>query len=381
MKKLFLLIFIIIIIVVVISIYACTISSGIEQQNLNSPSINGTSITQGPFVLYTDSNGLLSLLYDNRAFVFKESGLEFMYNGEQYLFPNLSKRNSSIDDDSLKVMGIFSDLGIEFTYTLIPHTDKITIQIEWDAALPPEMEYCNLAIHLNNTDLRGQTGYVQTIMSVAAEMYITTKDPSYFEEIKILQSEMYLFNYYYPSPDSTTRMNYIYAGPFLAGIYNFIYNADLKSAIFSFLEKSTNNKAYLFDPDSWPFESMINKWYGQNGNPIRLVYDHYYISKVLSDKYDVTDTLPLFYWLFGMHPLDSNVYIIGLNDMQPSYQFSMQFVELFKGEPKTVPGAVISGLNLLGETVYFTNELYAFNCVEPIIDVSAALIFAAHALG
>lgn len=238
-------------------------------------------------------------------------------------------------------------------------------------------DHIQTSIIFDNLD---PAGAVQTEIAAASELFITTGKLDYLNIVKKMESEIDLFQWKYNIPHNTFRMNNIYAAPFLARLYGLLDDRELKRVIYTYLESCIDRKDYLTDFENWPYETMINPWFGENHFPVRFVYDTYYISRVVPDKISVLDCQPLFYWLLGMHPLDSNVYITGLNQIQPDYLFSKQAVALYGEVPFSVPGAVIPGLCSIGGDIFFDDRTYSFECIEPVIDVSATLVFASFAL-
>jgi hypothetical protein len=74
------------------------------------------------------------------------------------------------------------------------------------------------------------------------------------------------------------------------------------------------------------------------------------------------------------------VYLAGRHENQPRHLYSGILTGKLGSEPHVVPGAVIPGLCSVGDYVVFIDDYHEYRCVETIIDVSATLVFAAHAL-
>jgi hypothetical protein len=191
-------------------------------------------------------------------------------------------------------------------------------------------------------ETKGRDG---AVVAALAELYMTTRDPSYLKMLDEMTETIRSLNLNYPYVSATTASSFWYAPPVLARLHPILPEGALKSAVVEVCRRAAKVNAGYAAPRPWPFHYWhFGKW-GNNTAAVANVFDAYWLSKVAPEQVSADDTVRTMLWLFGLHPLNDLVFVSGIGHPGPAHIHSGQMFGLFGAEGGPIPGASVPGIN------------------------------------
>ncbi len=218
-----------------------------------------------------------------------------------------------------------------------------------------------------------------------AELYLTTKDPSYLKDLEGMAETIRNLQVTDPYITSTTASSFWYAPPVLARLHGVLRDGALKAAVATVCRRAAEAQAESESPRPWPFHYWHFGNWGQAQTGAVRTFDAYWLSKVVPDVFPVSATLRSMLWIYGLHPLNDQTFVSGVVGLPgPEYIHSGQIFGLYGSEPGTVPGALAGGLTGLfpwveQDVLYYRDDGNCNNN-EVCITTAPMYLFAINAL-
>ena len=183
------------------------------------------------------------------------------------------------------------------------------------------------------------------LAAALAELYLTTRDPSYLKTLEEMADTIRNLGLEPPYVFTTRSNSFWYAPPVLARLYPVLPDGPLKSGVLEVCRRSATILAGWEAPRPWPFRYWhFGKW-GNNAGILARAFDAYWLSKVVPETFGAPDAVRSMLWIFGLHPFNDRVFVSGIGYPGPMHIHSGQIRGLFGPEPGTVPGAIVPGIN------------------------------------
>ncbi|MFC1582297.1 glycoside hydrolase family 9 protein [Planctomycetota bacterium] len=232
-----------------------------------------------------------------------------------------------------------------------------------------------------NPDRKGRDCMVAGAL---AELYLTTRDKTYLNELEIMKDTIAGLKLSWPNVYASGSGNFWYGPPMLARVYPLLQAGPLKDAIYAACKRAAETQASFAKKKPWPFEYWHFGSWGNNGGILSRIFDAYWLGKVVPDTFTVHDSSSTMLWIFGLHPLNDRIFVSGLGYPGPEHIHSGQIRALFGNEPGTVPGVLVPGISGVNayipeNTLFYIDDGHHHNN-EATIYKSCMYVFAINAL-
>jgi endoglucanase len=221
------------------------------------------------------------------------------------------------------------------------------------------------------------------VAAAAAELYMTTKDPAVLSRLDGMAPTIASLQVNWPARYSTAPGNFWYAPPILARLYPRLPEGKLKDAVLTLCQRAARQQVELSSPRPWPYYSWHFGQWGSDGHIVNRVFDAYYLEKVVPGVFTVKDSLRDMYWLFGLHPVNSVVFVCDIGYPGPRHLYNGRLFGLYgRDKESSVPGAVVPGMSSVADAgmLVFNDMPGNYFNDEACIYTAASYVFAVNAL-
>ena len=231
----------------------------------------------------------------------------------------------------------------------------------------------------------GRPGRDGAVAGALAELYMTTGEAEYLEQLEAMSDEIAALDMDWPAKQFSSPSTFWYAPPMLARLSARLPEGELRSACLSVCRRAAAFHANRLSGRPWAGHYTDFGKLGSNPNVLSRVYDAYWLSRVAPDVLSMDQAMLPMLWMYGLHPLSDAVFVSGIGYDGPRHIHSGHLTHVFRPERGAVPGAPVPGITTV-RWYWPDNVLYYFDDgnvsnMESTIYQAVAYLFAVNAMG
>ena len=203
-------------------------------------------------------------------------------------------------------------------------------------------------------------GRDQAVAVALAELYMTTGDAAYLQQLEAMTDQIANLDLDYPAKQESTCASFWYAPPVLARLIPKLPEGNLKAASLSTCRRGAKYLAGLLSGRPWAGHYTDFGKLGSADSPPTRVYDAYWLSQVAPDVVSLDMAVLPMLWLYGMHPFSDVAYVSGVGLDGPKNIHGGHLSYVSRPEKGSIPGALVPGMTAVRPYMP-DNVLYYFD--------------------